>query len=542
MHSAFFSSPLLEPNARIRAFNAQYLPDLEAGVHALPLHISRLQIQICQERARGRTYTELSGQFNLCNKETVSRCILRTALGFHWDRNQSGGRLSYLSDLDLAKFKDICIERGRSFNCATKSQAREIAFQLREDRICSAITFLTSINCQGLLERLALTYPSQAPDDECLRTICEKTLIRICRPQTLELVRRFSCDRPKVERFLNQFAQMFDRDRRLIWNADETQLNAMKRFKVLAERGHLPLVTALEHVPHLTGMVTISGDGEFLPPIVILKNLQHLRDLAEYETHCFFATSLNGWMTKDLWVYYALVFCAQMSQYRTTLPKEIREEDMLLIIDGHKTRISLLAAVIFEMFGVEVLVLPAHCTHLLQMFDVAVAAALKVAFKRELDRRVHLLASAAPGDKAQVMRRILVESFINALPAGATPANIEAGFRQSGVHPFDPSIPLNSDFAVPPVDPRIFQTRSTGAEINEIVLTWRAGLKKLCQIEYGRKVVAEDFQVDYSQVWERLSTLPVVKGRPLTKPPPLFVRRSPTMIEQMDITTMKTLG
>jgi hypothetical protein len=33
------------------------------------------------------------------------------------------------------------------------------------------------------------------------------------------------------------------------------------------------------------------------------------------------------------------------------------------------------------------------------------------------------------------------------------------------VHPFDPSIPLNSDFAVPPVDPRIFQTRPTGAEI-----------------------------------------------------------------------------
>jgi hypothetical protein len=270
----------------------------------------------------------------------------------------------------------------------------------------------------------------------------------------------------------------------------------------------------------------------------VLTKLQHLRDLAEYESQCFVATSLNGWMTKDLWVYYALIFCAQMSQYRLALPEGIRNDNMLLIIDGHKTRISL----IFEMFGIEVLVLPAYCTHLLQMFDSAVAAALKVAFKHALDRRIHLLASAAPGDKAQVMRRILIETFINALPAGATPANIESGFRQSGVHRFDPSIPLSSDFAVPPVDPSIFQTRSTGAEINEIVLTWRDGLKKLCQIEYGRKVVAKDFEVDYSQVWRTLSTLPVVKGPPLTEPPPLFVRRSPTMFEQMDMTTMKTLA
>jgi hypothetical protein len=105
------------------------------------------------------------------------------------------------------------------------------------------------------------------------------------------------------------------------------------------------------------------------------------------------------------------------------------------------------------------------------MLDVAVAAALKVVFKRELDRRMHLLASAAPGDKTQVMRTILVESFINTVPAGAIPTNIAAGLRQSGLHPFDQSVPLSSDFAVPPVDPRISQKRSIGAEIDESVLT-----------------------------------------------------------------------
>jgi hypothetical protein len=83
-----------------------------------------------------------------------------------------------------------------------------------------------------------------------------------------------------------------------MWNADEIQLNAMNRFKGIYDQSHLSLVTVMEHFPHLSGMVLISGEGVVLTPIIILKNLQHLRDMADYETHCFFATSMNGWITK----------------------------------------------------------------------------------------------------------------------------------------------------------------------------------------------------------------------------------------------------
>jgi hypothetical protein len=59
---------------------------------------------------------------------------------------------------------------------------------------------------------------------------------------------------------------------------------------------------------------------------------------------------------------------------------------MLLIIDGHKTRLSLLAAVFFELNGIDVLMLTAHSPHLLQMFDVAVASPIKAVFKQQLDK------------------------------------------------------------------------------------------------------------------------------------------------------------
>jgi hypothetical protein len=126
--------------------------------------------------------------------------------------------------------------------------------------------------------------------------------------------------------------------------------------------------------------VSISGGDAVLPPIISLKNLQHLRELTTYEFHCRFATSANGWIRKDLWVYFTFVFYAQINLYRLTLPEDIREQDMLLIVDGHKARLSLLAAVIFDLNGINVLVLPAHSTHLLKMFDVAIASAIKAAF------------------------------------------------------------------------------------------------------------------------------------------------------------------
>jgi hypothetical protein len=225
---------------------------------------------------------------------------------------------------------------------------------------------------------------------------------------------------------------------------------------VFCHQGELHLVTALGHIPHLTGVVSISGGGAVLSPILFLKNLQHFRELTTYESHCRFPILANGWITKDLWVYFTLVFCAQISLYPLTLPVDFREQDMFLIIDGHKTRLSLLAAVIFELNGIDVLVLPAHSTHLLQLFDVAVASPIKAAFKQELDKRAGMVIAAGPDDKTQMLRIALVESFTNGLQRGATSNNILAGFRASGVYPYNPSVPLSSDFVVEPPNDGMF--------------------------------------------------------------------------------------
>jgi hypothetical protein len=45
---------------------------------------------------------------------------------------------------------------------------------LREERIASAIGLLRAIECDRHLERVLEIYPSQEPNDDRLRTLCEQ--------------------------------------------------------------------------------------------------------------------------------------------------------------------------------------------------------------------------------------------------------------------------------------------------------------------------------------------------------------------------------
>jgi chaperone required for assembly of F1-ATPase len=75
---------------------------------------------------------------------------------------------------------------------------------------------------------------------------------------------------------------------------------------------------------------------------------------------------------------------------------------------------------------------------------MAVAAPLQSAFKLELDWRISWLTDAnlRERNKARILRRILIESFINALHHGATLMNIITQFRATDIMSFNPEIPL----------------------------------------------------------------------------------------------------
>jgi hypothetical protein len=90
-------------------------------------------------------------------------------------------------------------------------------------------------------------------------------------------------------------------------------------------------------IPYLMGTVSISGGGNAFRLLRILKRLQNLKDISGLEPDCFLYASRNGWIAKSTWTCYVLVFCHQINEHRLALYEDIREEEMLLIVGGHKS-------------------------------------------------------------------------------------------------------------------------------------------------------------------------------------------------------------
>jgi hypothetical protein len=134
-------------------------------------------------------------------------------------------------------------------------------------------------------------------------------------------------------------------------------------------------------------------------------------------------------------------------------------------------------------------------------------------------------------------QKFLIDRLINELQLLAAPGNIISGFRRTGICPFNPQISLHSDFTIEVSDPSIFETISTGTEINEMLLTNEQGLNTLSRIEF-RRDWRRDAQINYRLTWETLIRKTVLEGRSLSQPPLLFIRDDAHTIEGVDITTL----
>jgi hypothetical protein len=184
-------------------------------------------------------------------------------------------------------------------------------------------------------------------------------------------------------------------------------------------------------------------------------------------------------MTQHAFLIYVHFLYCELERYRADLPVRLQGETIVLILDGHTSRWTFEAMIALRAMGLDVIVLPAHCTHLLQAFDVSVASPVKAALIFYLtDLRLDT------GDLAELMnpsrqsgwlsekRRNLVNAFLNAWDRGATRPNIQAGFRKSGIAPLNREVALNNSFArqLTPLEERDFQPPGQNPEDMECAL------------------------------------------------------------------------
>ena len=200
---------------------------------------------------------------------------------------------------------------------------------------------------------------------------------------------------------------------------------------------------------HISAMLIHNVLGVGLSPFIILTSLKNLPDelrrLAESQ-QIWVTSSVNGYMTRDLFLIWIIHFINWMSHYRLTLPGHLREATALLIVDGHTSRECPIGLLLLRKAKIDVLVIRSHCTHVLQMFDVVLAGPLKQEFTAKFRKLLKKSDNLSGTTAAAKVREAAVLAFVHAWRHACTPVNCVTAARKTGYYPLNVQAAEHSPF------------------------------------------------------------------------------------------------
>lgn len=172
------------------------------------------------------------------------------------------------------------------------------------------------------------------------------------------------------------------------------------------------------------------ADGSTIPPFVVFKGKEFNQAWFEGLPPTWsFTVSSNGWTTNEIGLQWIQHF-EKHTRTKTVGSKR------LLILDNHGSHTTPEFRAFCEDKAIVLLWMPPHSSHLLQPLDVGCFGPLKQAFSKQNQNliRNHIF---------HVNKKDFIACLYTALQTAFTPANIQAGFRGSGLHPFNPDAVLS---------------------------------------------------------------------------------------------------
>jgi hypothetical protein len=117
----------------------------------------------------------------------------------------------------------------------------------------------------------------------------------------------------------------------------------------------------------------------------------------------------------------------------------------LLLLDGYGSHLTARFIAFCIDRSIDLVVLPPHTSHILQLLDVGVFSPLKRALSAEIEKLFRL-------DTRRILRVEWTEAYITARNRAFIPRSIESSFRASGIYPLSP-ITILSTLRMPTLGP-----------------------------------------------------------------------------------------
>ena len=218
---------------------------------------------------------------------------------------------------------------------------------------------------------------------------------------------------------------------------DETGITNVQRPRtIVATKGarHVANVTSGERGATVTDVCAINTAGGYLPPMFIFPRKRMVTALMngappESVGYC----SPNGWIDADLFV--------KRLEHFAPSTNACKENQQIIIMDGHHSHKTLAAITFARSKGIQLLVLPPHCTHRMQPLDTTFFKSLKTAYNNAVDSWM----VTNPGRRMSFYDMAGV--FNKAFNKSASLDKAVTGFRVCGMWPYDPDVFTDDDFA-----------------------------------------------------------------------------------------------
>ena len=401
---------------------------------------SRRQLQLTWQSTFGKTISF----------DALRTFALRTSYSYKWNQSDHGGNLEYLCTPDMKALEAEISERVQMGQALDTVSILDEAQKLKNNRREKAVKFLSLIRSDSLSREQEMREIDK-PTRSWINNIIQQIDAKLTFPIIIDNKRFLACTFDVVRFFYHEFAQLLrDTPDYLFFTADETMMQTNRGNKVIIPASAQRYVTpAPPEMPHITAMCTCNLVGVKPPLLIIIKSKKkvpaEVKELIETSKAWILSTH-SGWMERTAFYLWSVLFGIWFYNYRNSLPHEFHSKKGLLVVDGHTSRENPAAIEFLESCGLSVLVLPSHTTHVLQFFDIGLAAPLKQKFSMIFARNMKNETMFIEGNLNASLRKIAIESFVEAWDIVCSRDNCKATARAVGYRPFDVAQPLSNQY------------------------------------------------------------------------------------------------